>query len=139
METRFKTLQIVWAAMMAGVFLYALVTYALIALGSITLDALPRRVLTLVAPVAVVGMIAGTVLRRRLIDAIPASLAPEQRLERYSVASITGLALIEGCGLLIITLALAAGAATWAILGGGLAIGTMGVSGPKRDEAGLGR
>jgi hypothetical protein len=138
-EARFRTLQIIWAALMMGVAMYAVVAYGIITFGDTTLGLLPARLLTFAAPLAALGMIGGAILRRRFIEAIPRGLSPEQRLEKYMVANIQGLAVIEGLGLLLITLSLAAGAGTWALVGGGLAIGVMALSGPRREEAGLGR
>ncbi len=139
MQQRFTVLQIAWAALMFGVLACALAVYFMLTIGGLELAAMPVQVLTYVAPVAVVGMVGGTVLRRRFVDAIPAGVTPEQRMEKYLAAVIVGLAVTEGFGLLVITLALLAGAPTWALVGGGLATGVMALSGPQRDEAGLGR
>ena len=138
MEARFKTLQVVWGALMAGVLVYAVVVYCLVIFGGAVLSLAPRRALTFVGPVAVVGMIVGTMVQQRLVRAIPPGLDPAERMARYASAVILGLAVTEGCGLLVVTLGLLASAPTWGLIGGLIAIGVMALSGPNRREAGLG-
>ncbi|MBM4182796.1 MAG: hypothetical protein FJ207_01070 [Gemmatimonadetes bacterium] len=139
METQFKTLQVVWGALTGGVVIYAVVAYCMIAFLQVDLGFLPVRVMPFVAGLAAAGTFVGVLVRRRLIDSVGRDLAPEQRLARYSTAVIIGLALIEGCGLAVITLGLMSGAAIWALLGGVFAAGVMALHGPSREEAGLGR
>ena len=139
MEERFRTLRIVWVALMAGVASYSIVAYCVIAFGGIEPGMLPMSVPRLVAPVAALGMIVGASFRRRLVDAIPRSATPEDRLRKYTTATIVGLAIVEGSGLLIITVSLVSGAATWVSIGGGACVAVMALSSPSREDAGLAR
>ena len=108
MEARFKTLQVMWGALMAGVLSYAVVAYCLVVFGGVVLSLAPRRALTFVGPVAVFGMVVGAMVQQSLGRAIPRDLDPTQRMARYASAVIVGLAVTEGCGLLVVTLGLLA-------------------------------
>ena len=135
----FRTLQVVWVALMFGVAAYTAVVYCLLTFGVIEMGLLPTSVLPLAAAAAFAIMAAGTVLRRRMVEGIGPGAEPEARLRQYATATILGLAMIEGGSLLLVTLSLIVGAPTWAVVGGGAGIGMMVLSAPNRGDAGLGR
>ena len=139
MEERFKTLQIIWAALMFGVASFAIVAYSILTFVGLEIAAIPARIMPYVVPVAFLGMIAGSILRRRQIEAIPRDATSEVRMARYTAATIIGCAVTEGFGLSVIVLSLVTGAAIWAFVGAGLAIGVMATAHPDRREAGLAR
>ncbi len=132
---RFRTLQIVWIAMMSGVVVFATVVYLVLTLGDVQLaEGFPPLVLRVLAPTAVVTMGAGLLVRRKLLDAIPRGAQPADRVSRYRAAVITGLAMIEGPGLLIIVLSLVAGTSSWIPAGTAATILMMVIARPRRDE-----
>jgi hypothetical protein len=133
---RFKVLQIIWLALMGGVASFAIVAYVLLTVVGIEMPGLPPIVLRVAAPAAVVGMAVGLLVRRKLLDAIPASAQGEQRVASYQAAVIVGLAVIEGCGLLIIVLSLVAGAPNWIPSGAAITLLMMAIARPRADEAG---
>src|SRR5688572_11579481 len=99
MTDRFKVLQIVWLALMGGVVTCAVVTYALLTVMDVEmtgLTGLPPMVLRVAGPAAVVMMGGGLLVRRRLLESIPAGARGEERLPRYHAAVLVGLAIIEG-------------------------------------------
>ncbi|MSR20156.1 MAG: hypothetical protein EXR91_04150 [Gemmatimonadetes bacterium] len=100
MEARFKTLQIIWAAMLAGVVAYTAVLFVVLRLGMVEMPVLPAWVMTVGAAVVLVYMAGVTVVRRRIVEAIPAGAAQDTRFAQYQTATIVGLALLEGGGLL---------------------------------------
>ncbi len=61
---------------------------------------LPAWVMTVGASVVLVYMAGVTVVRRRMVEAIPAGAAQDTRFAQYQTATIVGLALLEGGGLL---------------------------------------
>jgi hypothetical protein len=138
-EARFKTLQLVWAALMFGVASFSIVVYSILTFTGVQIAALPADIMPYVVPIAFLGMIAGSIVRRRLIDAIPRDSTSEARMERYTTATIVGCAMTEGFGLLVIVLSLVTGAAMWALVGAGLALGVLAMASPDRREAGLPR
>jgi hypothetical protein len=125
--------------MMFGVVLYGGTAFALLVFGDIVTGMLPTRVVTFVSPLAVLGMVGGSLLRRRLVDGIDRGVDPAERMARYMTATILSLAVIEGCGLVLITSSLIAGAPAAALVGGVFTAGIMALMGPDRREAGLGR
>lgn len=139
MEERFKTLQLVWAALMFGVASFAIAAYSILTFTGVQIGALPAAIMPYAVPVAFLGMVAGSVVRRRLIDAIPRDSTSEVRLQRYTSATIVGCAVTEGSGLFVIVLSLLTGAAMWALVGAGLALAVMAMANPDRREAGLAR
>ncbi len=138
MDARFRTLQIIWAAMSAGVVTYTGVMVALILLGLVDMPGLPPIVLTLGALVAASILGTGLVVRRRLVEAIPPGGTPETRFGQYQTATMIGLALMEGGGLLLITLGLLAGSPTWVLAGGGASLLMLMNARPRANEAGIG-
>ena len=138
MEARFRTLQLIWAAMSGGIVMYTGVMVVLLVLGLIEMPGLPRIALTLGAVVAASILGIGMVKRRRLIEAIPPGITPETRFGHYQTATIIGLGIMEGGGLFLITLGLVAGSPTWVLAGGGASLLMLAISRPRADEAGIG-
>jgi len=134
-EARFRTAQIIWVALMAGVGAFAVVAFTLIAVLGQSFGTLEPQVLYVAAPVLVVMMFAGPVTGRRLEERIPRELAPSERLQRYQAARIVALALCEGPGLLAIVLALLSDQASWALAGGAASIWFMILARPRREDA----
>ena len=76
-------------------------------------------------------------VRRKLIAQVSHEAPPEVRLAAYANAVIIGAALPEGGGLVLITLGLVSGSASW-IIAGGLAASVLIWQGrPRADEIGL--
>ncbi len=69
-----------------------------------------------------------------MISRIASDAAPEARLDRYRVATIVSLGLMESGGLIVITLALLAGTATWILAGGGTAAVLMFLARPTQED-----
>ena len=138
MEARFKTLQIIWAAMLAGVVAYTAVLFVVLRLGMVEMPVLPAWVMTVGASVVLVYMAGVTVVRRRMVEAIPAGAAQDTRFAQYQTATIVGLALLEGGGLLLISLGILADSSIWVLAGGGASLWMMALARPQRSEAGIG-
>jgi hypothetical protein len=137
MNERFKVLQIIWIAFMGGVVSFAVVAYVMLTVIGIDMPGLPPIVLRIVAPAAVVMMGAALLVRRKLLEAIPAELRGEVRLARYQTAVLPSLALIEGCGLLILVLSLVANEPNWIPTGAAATVLMMVIARPRLDEAGV--
>lgn len=131
----FEHLRAVWMAMVGGTLLYTIVAYLLLLLGIVEAGgALGPSVMNLVGAFAVVQIALSLLLRRRLVGAIPRNAPPEERMSRYFTACVITLALIEGGGLIVITLSIVTGVATWALVGGGAAVVVMLLARPVRSE-----
>ena len=137
MEARFKTLQIIWAAMLAGVVAYTAVLFVVLRLGMVEMPVLPAWVMTVGALVVLVYMAGVTVVRRRMIEAIPAGASQDTRFARYQTATIVGLALLEAGGLLLISLGILADSSIWVLAGGGASLWMMALARPQRSGAGI--
>lgn len=132
---RFKSLTVVWLALVAGTALYAGVAYVLLIMGIVDLETpLGPDIMNIGGAFAVVQILAAMVLRRRLVAAIPRDAPDEVRLQRYYTACVVTLALVEGGGMLVVTLALVTGIASWALVGGGAAVLVMLMARPAPAE-----
>ena len=138
MEARFKTLQVIWAVMLAGVVTYTAVLFVLVRLGMVDMRVLSPSILTVGAAAVLVYMAGVTVVRRRMIEAIPAGASQDTRFARYQTATIVGLALLEAGGLLLISLGILADSSIWVLAGGGASLWMMALARPQRSEAGIG-
>jgi hypothetical protein len=134
MTDRFKVLQIIWLALMGGVLMFAVVAYTLLTVMDLGVAALPPIVMRVVGLVAVVTMAAALLVRRKLLEAIPAGTRNEERLSKYQAAVITSLAMIEGSGLLVIVLSLVSNAPNWIPSGAAVTLLMMTLARPRRDE-----
>jgi len=131
---RFKTLQIVWLALMGGVVVFATMAYVLLTVAGSEMGGLPPGVLRVAAPASVLVMAAGLLVRRKLLEAIPASVQGDARMARYHGAVLVGLAMIEGAGLFIIALSIASGTSNWIPAGTAVTILMMAIARPRRSE-----
>ncbi len=131
----FKQIQVVWLGLVAGLGAYTCTAYVLLALAGVELALVPPAVMPYVAAGAVALMLAGVSLKGRMVAMIPSGLEPAQRLERYTTAVVVGLALVEGGGVLVLTLSLLAGTSSWVLIGGGLGVAMLVWSRPRREEA----
>ena len=138
MEARFRTLLIIWAAMLSGVVTYTAVVFVVLRLGVMEMPALPSWVMTAVASALLIYMGGVTVVRRRMVEAIPAGIAQDARLARYQTATIVGLGLLEAGGLMLISAGILARSPTWVLAGGGASLWMMALARPQRSEAGIG-
>jgi hypothetical protein len=136
MTDRFKGLQIIWLALMGGVVTFAGVAYVLLTVTDLEMPGLPPLVLRVVGPAAVVIMAGALLVRRKLLDAIPAGSGSDERLGRYQAAVITSLALIEGPGILIVALGLVSNAPSWISAGAAVTLMMMVLARPRREELG---
>lgn len=138
MEARFKTLQTVWLALLGGVAAYTTAGVLLITVAALDVGVLGPSVLTVAAATVVVYMAGGLVVRRRMVDAIPAGVDEETHFARYQTATLVGLGLLESGGLLLVTLGLLANAPTWVLAGGAASLCMMTLARPRKNEARLG-
>jgi len=136
-KSSLRTMTVVWLALMAGVGVYAVVTYVLVEVlgtsvqgGAATLSG----VLTWAASAAALVLGAGMVVSRRAEEIMDASATPERRVARYFTLKLVGLAIEEGAGFLVITLSLIAADGLWAVVAGIATIGVMAVSGPRGEH-----
>jgi hypothetical protein len=112
-----------------------MVIYGLMAAGTLDLAVLPGSVMTMVGAAVMLYMAAGVIVRRALVARIDPGLEREQRIAAYTTATIVGLALTESGGLIVITLGLLSGSATWVLVGGLAAAALM--VGARPDESDL--
>ena len=136
MTDRFRVLQIVWLALMGGVVMFAGVACVLLTVMDLQMPGLPPIVMRVVGPSAVAMMAGALMVRRKLLEAIPAGSRADDRLTRYRAAVITSLALIEGPGLLIIVLSLVSNAPRWIPAGAAVTLLMMMLARPRREELG---
>ena len=134
MTDRFRVLQIVWLALMGGVVVFAAAAYTLLTVMDLGMGGLPPMVQRVVGPVAVVTMGGGLLVRRKLLEAIPAGARGEERSSKYQAAVISSLAVIEGCGLLVLVLGLVSNAPSWIPAGAAITIVMMVLARPRREE-----
>lgn len=136
MTDRFRVLQIIWLALMGGVVLFGVVAYVLLQVMDLQMPGLPPIVMRVVGPSAVVMMAGALMVRRKLLEGIPAGSRADDRLTRYQAAVITSLALIEGPGLLIIVLSLVSNSPSWIPAGTAVTLLMMLLARPRREELG---
>jgi amino acid transporter len=115
------------------------VAYGLLALTDAGVGAIPAGAMPYVGAGALVLMLSGLGLKRRLVGAIPRGAHEAKRLEQYFAATIVGLALVEGGGLFLITLSIVADTPVWVLAGGGTALWMLVIGRPRREETGPGR
>jgi hypothetical protein len=138
MTDRFRVLQMIWIALMGGVLMFAAVAYTLLTVMDLQMAGLPPIVLRVVGPLAVVMMGGGLLIRRKLLEAIPAGAPGEERLSKYQAAVISSLAMIEGSGLLVIVLSLVSNTPNWIPAGAAITLLMMTLARPRREEVRLG-
>ena len=131
-------LQIVWLALMGGVATFAVVAYALLTVVGLEMASLPPTVLRVAGAVAVVMMGVGLLVRRKLLEEIPARAQGAERLARYQAAVLVGLAIIEGSGLVILVLSFVSNAPSWIPAGAAVTLMMMVLARPRREELGSG-
>lgn len=136
-EERLRTLRIIWVAMLLATLGYTGIAFILMSMGLFGGDALGPDVMNIVGFVVILQLLGSIVLRRHLVAAIPAEAPVEDRLTRYANATIVGLAVMEGGGLLVITFGLLSGAPRWVLAGGGAAAAVMLMAKPSGDEIGI--
>ncbi len=113
-----RTLRVVWGALLGSVLLYTVLIWALMSNGVLGMDVLPTSIMGLVGAGVLVYMVAGVFVRRAFVARIDPSLDREARVAAYTRATILGLGLTESGGLIVITLGLLSGSATWVLVGG---------------------
>ncbi|MEM7415759.1 MAG: hypothetical protein AAF389_09710 [Gemmatimonadota bacterium] len=131
-----QQLQVIWGALVGGVVLYTVLIFSLITAGVLDVATFDPDVMTFVGAGVMVYMVAALIVRRSMVAAIPADADPDTRVSRYKVATIVPMALMESGGLLLVSLAILTGAATWALAGGGAAAVLMFFARPSADELG---
>lgn len=136
-DEQFRTLRLVWIAMLLGTLGYTVVVYGLMSMGLFEMNALGTDVMNIVGAVVILQLLGAVFLRRRMVAAIPDDAPTKDRLARYGRATVVGLALMEGGGLLVITFGMISGAAQWVLAGGGAAAAVMLMARPSRDEIGI--
>ncbi|MEJ2203045.1 MAG: hypothetical protein P8170_02940 [Gemmatimonadota bacterium] len=134
-ENRFRTMQVIWVALMSGVALFAVVVFSLLTVAGLAFGVLEPRILHLAAPALVVLMFLGLAIGRRLEAAIPRDLTPELGLQRYQAARIVALAMCEGPGLVAIVFSMLSDQPLWALAGGAACGWFMFLGRPRRSEA----
>lgn len=131
-----RSLTLIWAALCGGVLGYTGIAWGLIEAGATPETSLPPSVMNFAGPVVLAWMLASLFARRWLVSRLPDEAAPEIRFQRYQTAVIVGLALIEGPGLLMVTLGLITSSSSWVLAGGGAALVLMLMAKPTEAEFG---
>lgn len=133
LDTRHRTLMALWAALLGGVTVFAVVAWALIS-GNLggewtpTLDPGLGAALLVLVPVQ---LAAGMLLRKR---ELPRDGEADTRLDKHQTWSLVAWALQEGGALLGIALSLLSGQAAWIVGVWALAAVAMGLTRPRREE-----
>ena len=133
---RIRTLQIIWAAMVAGVVIYTAVVAVVMRTGSTPSASLDPSIMNLIGAGVLAYMVGGVFARRTMVERIPRDAAPEARMGAYQTAVIVGLALSESGGLILVTMGMLTGAPTWVLAGGGAAAILMFMARPTGEEIG---
>jgi len=132
----FRQLHIIWLALTGGLAAWTVVAFGLLTLGTIGLGAFPAGVMPYVAAGVLAFMAAGLVVRRRGIASIPRDASEGKRFERYLVATILGLAMVEGGALVLITVSIVADTPGWALAGGAAGVWMLLMARPRREDMG---
>lgn len=133
LDARHRTLMALWAALLGGVTVFAVVAWALVS-GILaggwtpTLDPGLGAALLVLVPV---HLAAGMLLRKREPSR---DGEPRTRLDRHQTWSVVAWALQEGGALLGIALSLLTGQAVWIAGVWALAAVAMGLTRPRREE-----
>jgi hypothetical protein len=90
-----RSFRIVWVALVMWVATYTLTAFGLMVWGPLDLSVIGTGAVRIVAGGVVLYMVAAVILRRRLVVSIPRNLDLDTRLQRYLVATIVGLAMLE--------------------------------------------
>lgn len=136
-KSSLKTVTVVWLALMAGVALYAGVTYVLVEVLGTRVQgggSALSGVLTWAASAAALVLGAGMVVSRRAERVPDRTLPTDRGVARYFTMKLIGLAIQEGAGFLVITLSLVAADGLWAVVAGIATIGVMWLSGPRQEH-----
>ncbi len=134
LDTSYRTLVVIWLAMVAGVASFGVVTWVLLDVLDVPMSTLPPGILTTAAPFLVLLMAAGLYVGQRMEAGIPRGLEPEETLRRYQTARIVSLAVSEAGGLAFIVLSLLAGEAAWALGGAAICVAIMTLGRPRRED-----
>ncbi len=113
-----RSLQVIWGALVGTVVAYTLGAYWAMSTGVIELAVIDASVMPYVALAALALMIGGTVVRRVMVRRIDPAAEPAARLAGYMSASVSSLAVTESGGLVLLTLGMLSGSATWVLAGG---------------------
>jgi hypothetical protein len=135
----FRSLQIVWVALMFGLATYTIVAYCVLAFGMIETPMLPTSVLRIAGAVAGAIMLGGLFARRTMVQAIDPSASPAERLRDYARATIMGLGLVDLGGFLMVTLGIVSAAPMAPLVVGSAGVGALALARPKREHIGLDR
>lgn len=132
LDAHFRTILVLWGALLGGVTLFAAVVWALTSeyVGHWSPTMEPGVVRNLLAA-PVLLMAAGIFFRRGGIDR---SGGPEAVIQRYQTRVLIASAMQEGGGLLGLVLCLLADMPIWALAVWGLTAAAMGMSRPKRTD-----
>lgn len=134
---KLRELRVVWAAILGGTVLYTLLAFGLVASGTVDMGGLDAISMNVAGAVVLLYMAGTVVVRRRMIGQIDPDDPAELRRSAYATAVIVGVALTEGGGLILITLGLVTGAATWILAGGLGAAFIILLAKPTGEEVGL--
>lgn len=130
-------LQVIWGALVGGVVLYTLLIFVLMTAGTLDIASLDPSIMNMVGAAVMVYLVGGIIVRRTMVGAIPDDADRSDKIQRYRVAIIVPMALMESGGLIVITLGLLSGSATWVLAGGGAAAALMLMARPSADEIGI--
>ena len=134
-DPRIRQVHIVSGGLAAGVLAYTGIAAALVVSGAWT-DAVlaDSTVLAAVALAVALLLVLAPVLRRRILEGREPPGDADEVLSRWVGASILGMALRDGAGVLGVTAGLLAASVPW-ILGFGIAaLAAMGLAWPRGDE-----
>lgn len=134
----FRTLRIVWVALVLSVTLYAAAVLFLITAGGTDFALLPASLARALTLVLVVLMLLAGLVRRGLVERIPAATPEAERLARYERATLLGLVLVEGGGLASATVGLLADTPASVLVGAGCSLLVLLMARPRREELGTG-
>lgn len=132
-----KQLTTIWAGLVGGVVLYTALIGGMLATGSLEMANLDPDLMNYVGAGVIVYMMVAVFARRTMLAQIPTDATTEERLRRYRTVTLVALAMMEAGGLVVITLGMMAGSATWVFAGGAAAAGTMFMARPTASEIGL--
>ncbi|HZD06018.1 MAG TPA: hypothetical protein VE173_14000 [Longimicrobiales bacterium] len=135
-EQRMRTVQIIVLALVLGVVMFTGVAVAMIVAGLMSSggELFGPGFLGFVALVVAVLLVLAPLLRRRVLESGESPQDEDAVLDRWMTATVVGMAVREGAGLMGVALALVSGSIPWTLIFGLASAAAMVLGWPRAEE-----